>query len=176
MKLIGQKSVHINCLQLVYLPWPFQWGKPTVNQREATPIVFAELVALVEDLSAATLQKILADTRFKSLQARSKWFNDAVVIIFTSAPVVAVAVVRGFYSFTKDIRNTEFYSLPCAIVSLLYSLTLSSKFSCKILRISNSKTLSIYYSKFKNRSRLLSHKYPMPTYVLCMGRLGISCL
>uniref|UniRef100_A0A803KUU2 Uncharacterized protein n=1 Tax=Chenopodium quinoa TaxID=63459 RepID=A0A803KUU2_CHEQI len=76
----------------VYLPWPFQWGKPTVNQREATPIVFAELVALVEDLSAATLQKILADTRFKSLQARSKWFNDAVVIIFTSAPVVAVAV------------------------------------------------------------------------------------
>ncbi|CAO2819682.1 unnamed protein product [Amaranthus hypochondriacus] len=32
----------------VYLPRPFQWGKPTVNMREATPMVFAGLVALVE--------------------------------------------------------------------------------------------------------------------------------
>ncbi|KNA18457.1 hypothetical protein SOVF_070600 [Spinacia oleracea] len=32
----------------VYLPRPFQWGKPTVNMREATPIVFAGLVALIE--------------------------------------------------------------------------------------------------------------------------------
>ncbi|XP_021729759.1 nucleobase-ascorbate transporter 5-like [Chenopodium quinoa] len=32
----------------VYLPRPFQWGKPIVNLREATPIIFAGLVALVE--------------------------------------------------------------------------------------------------------------------------------
>uniref|UniRef100_A0A803MYS0 Uncharacterized protein n=1 Tax=Chenopodium quinoa TaxID=63459 RepID=A0A803MYS0_CHEQI len=32
----------------VYLPRPFQWGKPIVDLREATPIIFAGLVALVE--------------------------------------------------------------------------------------------------------------------------------
>ncbi|KAK9735421.1 hypothetical protein RND81_04G205000 [Saponaria officinalis] len=83
-------------------------------------------------------------SRSTPLGIHSEWFGNAVTIIFISSPVVAVMVGmlldntihceearrndsgkpwwERFIKFSKEIRNAEFYSLPCKLSNCFPSL------------------------------------------------------
>ncbi|KAI8550091.1 hypothetical protein RHMOL_Rhmol06G0077400 [Rhododendron molle] len=129
----------------LYIPYPFQWGRPTFQAGEAFATMAASFVASLESTGTflATARYGSATPVPASVVSRGVgWlFNDMVTVIFTSHPTVAVLVAvildctlvreddeggkdsgshwwEKFVFYNRDVRSHDFYKLPCKLNKL----------------------------------------------------------
>ncbi|CAJ2646579.1 unnamed protein product [Trifolium pratense] len=133
----------------LYFPYPFQWGSPTFNVAEAFAMMAASLVSLFEftGTSYAAARYGSATPVPPSIISRGAgWaLYDIMSVILMSHITVAASVAfildltlsredeatkndiglkwwEKFSLYSSDVRNDEFYSLPCRLNELFPSV------------------------------------------------------